>query len=213
MTRVLVVDNDALVRSGLSLILGAADDMEVTTSTGAEAVETVIRQPPHVVLLDVRMPDVDGLTVLRHILALPSPPRVAMLTTFDMDDYVLAALRSGAAGFLLKDTEPAELVAAIQVLARGGTVLSPKVAPLVVNGFLQASGSPDAQAAVAELSGREREVLTLVAAGLSNLEIAAQLYLSAGTIKDHVSAILVKLGAVNRLQAAMIAHRARRIDS
>ncbi|MEV6521039.1 response regulator transcription factor [Longispora sp. NPDC051575] len=208
MVRVLVVDDEALVRSGLGAILGSAGDFEVLTATGAEAVEVTRRHRPRVALVDIRMPDVDGLTLLRRLRALTTPVAVAMLTTFDMDAHVHEALRSGASGFLLKDTEPAELIAAVRALAAGGTVLSPQVATLVVDGYLRSGPCPTARARVAELSGRELDVLALLATGLSNAEIADRLYLASGTVKDHVSALLVKLRAVNRVQAAGIAHRA-----
>ncbi|MEV6936011.1 response regulator transcription factor, partial [Streptomyces sp. NPDC051132] len=161
-----------------------------------------------VILLDIRMPDVDGLTVLSEIRRLPEPPVVAMLTTFDMDEYVETALRSGAAGFLLKDTDPEALPPAVQSLARGGTVLSPKVTRTVVDGYLSAGTQDRPPKALDRLTSREREVLVLIAEGLSNTDIAARMHLSTGTVKDHVSAILNKLEVSGRVQAALLAQRA-----
>ncbi|MGX1566974.1 response regulator [Streptomyces sp. NPDC055506] len=214
MIRVVVVDDEALVRSGFKLILGAADDIEVVAATaGAEAVDSVRRERPDVVLLDIRMPDVDGLTVLREVRALPKPPVVAMLTTFDADEYVLTALRSGAAGFLLKDTEPDQLAQLVRTLAAGGIVMSPKASRAVWQSHPGAAAADDAEAArVGRLTEREREVLVLIAEGLSNTEIGARVHLSAGTVKDHVSAILTKLRVGSRVQAALLAQRAGLLD-
>lgn len=209
MIRVLVVDDEALIRTGFQRILAAADGIEVVGAvSGAEALRTVREQHPDVVLLDIRMPDVDGLTVLGDIRRLPDPPVVAMLTTFDMDEYVETALRSGAAGFLLKDTDPEALPPAVQSLARGGTVLSPKVTRTVVDGYLSAGPQERPSKALQRLTGREREVLVLIAEGLSNADIATRMHLSTGTVKDHVSAILTKLEVSGRVQAALLAQRA-----
>jgi len=204
--RVQVVDDEALVRSGFELILGAAPDIEVVaTCSGADAVAAVEREEPDVVLLDIRMPDVDGLTVLRAVRALPQPPVVAMLTTFDADEYVMTALRSGAAGFVLKDTEPEHLAQLVRTLAAGGVVLSPKV-----SGAILRPDAPDDEdtSRVGLLTDRERQVLVLVAEGLSNADIGARVHLSAGTVKDHVSAILTKLRVSSRVQAALLAQSA-----
>ncbi|MFF3374879.1 response regulator [Streptomyces sp. NPDC002680] len=215
MIRVVVVDDEALVRSGFKLILSAADDIEVVATTaGAGAVETVRRERPDVVLLDIRMPDVDGLTVLREVRELPEPPVVAMLTTFDADEYILTALRSGAAGFLLKDTEPDQLAQLVRSLAAGGVVMSPKASRAVWQshpGGAARAEDPEA-ARVGRLSEREREVLVLVAEGLSNADIGTRIHLSAGTVKDHVSAILTKLRVSSRVQAALLAQRAGLLD-
>ncbi|GAA4547874.1 DNA-binding response regulator [Streptomyces violaceochromogenes] len=214
MIRVMVVDDEALVRSGFRLILSSAGDIEVVaTTTGAEAVETVRREQPDVVLLDIRMPDVDGLTVLRRLHALPKPPVVAMLTTFDADEYVLTALRSGAAGFLLKDTEPNHLAQLVRTLAAGGVVMSPKASRAVWQNHPGATAADDEEAGrVGRLSEREREVLVLIAQGLSNAEIGGRIHLSAGTVKDHVSAILTKLRVGSRVRAALLAQRAGLLD-
>ncbi|MGW5731318.1 MULTISPECIES: response regulator [Streptomyces] len=211
MIRTVVVDDEALVRSGFRLILNAADDIEVVaTATGGQALAAVRKHEPEVVLLDIRMPDVDGLTVLRELRALPAPKRpvVAMLTTFDTDEYVLRALDAGAAGFLLKDTEPAQLAQAVRMLASGGVVMSPKATRSLLSGHPGTGGTDQAAARVERLSEREQGVLVLVAEGLSNAEIGDRLHLSSGTVKDHVSAILAKLRVDGRVQAALLAQRA-----
>ncbi|WP_327597010.1 response regulator transcription factor [Streptomyces chartreusis] len=210
----MVVDDEALVRSGFELILSAADDIEVVATTaGAEAVETVRQVAPDVVLLDIRMPDVDGLTVLGRLRALAEPPVVAMLTTFDADEYILTALRSGAAGFLLKDTEPDQLAQLVRTLAAGGVVMSPKASRAVWQSHPGAAALGDEDAArVGRLTDREREVLVLIAEGLSNADIGTRIHLSAGTVKDHVSAILTKLRVGGRVQAALLAQRAGLLD-
>ncbi|HTI24822.1 MAG TPA: response regulator transcription factor [Kutzneria sp.] len=209
MVRVIVVDDEELVRSGFRLILEAAGDIEVVaTVSGSQAVKEIGLHRPDVVLLDIRMPDVDGLTILRQVLGRQNPPAVAMLTTFDSDEYVAAALRSGAAGFVLKDTAPDQLAQIVRTLAAGGVVLSPKVTRTVVDGYL-GSGAGTAEASqVDQLSERERAVLVLIADGLSNVDIAGAMHLSVGTVKDHVSAILTKLRVGSRVQAALVAQRA-----
>ncbi|WP_250400251.1 response regulator [Streptomyces cellostaticus] len=209
MIRVLVVDDEALIRTGFQHILDAADNIEVVAAVpGGQALPAVRETVPDVVLLDIRMPDVDGLTLLAEIRRLPHPPVVAMLTTFDMDEYVETALRSGAAGFLLKDTDPEELPFLVRALAGGGTVLSSKVTRTVVDGFLGAGSQEAAARTLERLTERERHVLLLVAEGLSNGDIAARMHLSTGTVKDHVSAILTKLEVGGRVQAALLAQRA-----
>ncbi len=208
--RVLIVDDEQLVRSGLGLIIGSAPDLEMVGScSGAEAEQQVLRLRPHVVLLDVRMPDLDGISVLRRLRALADPPAVSMLTTFDTDEYIGTALRAGAAGFLLKDTAPEQLVHAVRVLAAGGSMLSPAVTQTVIDGYVDGGGPNAASLAlVRSLTGRELDVLALLGEGLANAEIAERLFLGTGTVKDHISAILGKLGVANRVQAAVIAHRA-----
>ncbi|WP_346768348.1 response regulator transcription factor [Streptomyces sp. R301] len=210
MIRVVVVDDEALVRSGFRMILNASDGIEVVaTAEGAQAADVVRRELPDVVLLDIRMPDVDGLTVLRQIRELPAPPHVAMLTTFDTDEYILTALRSGASGFLLKDTEPEQLAQLVRTLAAGGVVMSPKASRALLRGHPGAGAPQDADVArVGLLSDRERDVLVLVAEGLSNADIGTRIHLSAGTVKDHVSSILTKLRVSSRVQAALLAERA-----
>ncbi|WP_371598297.1 response regulator [Streptomyces sp. NBC_00564] len=215
MIRVVVVDDEALVRSGFELILNSADDIQVVATTvGAQAVDAVRREDPDVVLLDIRMPDVDGLTVLAELQALPVAPVVAMLTTFDTDEYVMTALHSGAAGFLLKDTEPDQLAQLVRTLAAGGVVLSPRASRAVLRERPNGPAPVDTAEAtrVGRLTDREREVLALIAEGLSNADIGARIHLSAGTVKDHVSAILTKLRVGSRVQAALIAQRTGLLD-
>ncbi|MEV0261665.1 response regulator transcription factor [Streptomyces sp. NPDC050617] len=209
MIRVAVVDDEQLVRSGLRMILGTAPDIEVVADCGGgAAVETVLGRAPDVVLLDIQMPDVDGLTVLRRLRAERRPPVVAMLTTFDADEYLTAALRAGASGFLLKDTDPEQLVRSVRTLAAGGSVLDPGVTRAVIGGYLAAGAEHRAAEAVRGLTPREREVLTHVGAGLSNARVAERMGLAPSTVKDHVRAVLGKLGGLNRVQAAIVADRA-----
>lgn len=209
MVRVMVVDDEALVRSGLRMILGSAADIEVVaTCEGSRAIDEARSHQPDVVLLDIRMPDVNGLTVLRELNGWPRRPVVAMLTTFDADEFLAEALHSGAAGFLLKDTEPEQLVQAVRVLARGGSVLSPTVARTVIAGYLDGTARPARDVRLEGMSTREREVLGLLGLGLSNAEIGRRLYLSPATVKDYVSAVLAKLAVTNRVQAAVIAREA-----
>lgn len=206
--RVIVVDDEQLLRSGLRLILNSAEDIEVVSACDdVQALDEVRREVPDVVLLDLRMPRIDGITVLRTLKGLPTPPAVAMLTTFDMEEHIAEALSSGAAGFLLKDTDPEDLIHAVRVLASGGSVLSPAITRTVIDGYLGAA-RPAARAQVTSMTVREREVLELVAQGMSNAEIGRRLYLSTATVKDHVSAILSKLAVSNRVQAAVIARQA-----
>ncbi|GAA0941646.1 MULTISPECIES: response regulator [Streptomyces violaceusniger group] len=214
MIRVAVVDDEALVRSGLRLILGTAPDIEVVAEcSGASAVDTVLGSKADVVLLDIRMPDADGLSVLRQLRAAPASPAVAMLTTFDVQEYLAAALRAGAAGFLLKDTDPEQLVRAVRTLAEGGSVLDPAVTRAVIGGYLAAEAEATAAEAVEALTPREREVLTLLGEGLANPQIAERMGLAPSTVKDHVRAVLGKLGGLNRVQAAIVADRAGLVTS
>ncbi|KOV60651.1 transcriptional regulator [Streptomyces sp. MMG1121] len=194
--------------------MNAAEDIEVVaTVSGAGAVARVRETRPDVVLLDIRMPDVDGLTVLREVRTLPDGPVVAMLTTFDTDEYVLAALRHGAAGFLLKDTEPEQLAQMVRTLAAGGIVMSPKASrTLLLSHPGTESADAEEAARVRRLTARELDVLVLVAEGLSNADVGLRLHLSAGTVKDHVSAIFTKLRVTSRIQAALLAQRARLLD-
>lgn len=209
MIRVVVVDDEAIVRTGLSLILGAHEDIEVVAACdGVDAVQQVQRHRPDVVLLDLRMPHVDGLTVLRRLASGTRRPAVAMLTTFDTSEYIAEALGLGAAGFLLKDTKPEQLVHAVRVLAAGGKVLSPTVTDAVIDGYLRAGGHHTNPPGVADLTQREREVLGLIGLGLSNAQISRRLHLSTSTVKDYVSTVLAKLGVDNRTQAAVIARDA-----
>jgi DNA-binding NarL/FixJ family response regulator len=212
--RVVVVDDEALVRSGLRLILGSAEDIEVVASCeGVQAVEQVYRHRPDVLLLDLRMPRVDGLAVLRELGRRPGAPAVAMLTTFDTDGFIAQALSLGAAGFLLKDTEPEQLIRAVRVLAAGGSVLSPTVTSTVIGGYLGAAAQPEVVARIAAMTVREREVLALIGQGLSNADIGHSLHVSTATVKDYVSAVLTKLAVSNRVQAAVLARQAGFVPS
>jgi DNA-binding NarL/FixJ family response regulator len=213
MIRVVVVDDEALVRSGFQLILNLAPDIEVVaTADGEQALGVITQHRPDVVLLDIRMPGMDGLSILAELRSMPQRPVVAVLTTFDSDEYIAAALRLGAAGFLLKDTDPEQLCHFVRTLRGGGVVLSPTVSGTVVDGYLGGGADHAGQTRVGTLSDREREVLRLMADGLSNTEIGARMYLSVGTVKDHVSAILGKLAVENRVQASLLAQRAGLLD-
>ncbi|MFI5868280.1 response regulator [Streptomyces sp. NPDC051546] len=206
--KVVVVDDEALMRSGLKMILTSTHDIDVVAvCDGPQAVETVIRTRPHVVLLDIRMPDIDGIELLTELRTLTTPPAVAMLTSFATDELVRTALHKGAAGYLMKDMEPQQLLHDVRALARGKRPLSPTVAPVVIDGYL-AHTSGSASAAIDGLTAREAEVLSLVGAGLTNVEIGARLHLAPSTAKDHVSALMAKLGVDNRAQAAVLADRA-----
>ncbi|MFH9296067.1 response regulator [Streptomyces sp. NPDC017520] len=207
------MDDELLVRSGLRAILGSAGDIGVVADCGgAEAAATVARHRPDVLLLDIRMPDVDGLAVLGQIAALSPAPAIAMLTTFDAGEYVEAALTAGAAGFLMKNSSPEQLKHAVRVLAGGSRVLAAGAMAPVVDGYRASATTRDAARRVAGLTERERHVLALVRRGLSNRDIAGRLYLAHGTVKDHVSSVLAKLGGVNRVQAAVVADRAGLAD-
>jgi DNA-binding NarL/FixJ family response regulator len=209
--RVVVVDDEPMVCAHLRTILGAADDLEVVGEAhdGAAAVEAVRRDRPDVVLMDLRMPGVDGLTAIERITLLSDPPVVVALTTFDADQYVLRALRGGAAGFLVKSTPPEELIRLVRVAADGNMVLSPAAARrLVAASADQQSARHRARELVAPLTEREREVLALLGEGLSNAQIAKRLYLSEATVKGYVSRMLDKLGCANRTQAGLLAHDA-----
>jgi DNA-binding NarL/FixJ family response regulator len=208
--KVLLADDEDLVRSGLRTILSSADDIEVVAECddGLYVADLARQHRPAVVLLDIRMRTADGLSALRRLRTLPDPPAVAMLTTFDVDEYVQEALRIGANGFLLKDTEPDQLIKAVRDLARGGAVLDPKVAARVLSTVADGERAAEpARRLLASLSEREREVVTLIGQGLSNAEIGNELHLSEATVKGYVSAVLGKIGAVNRVQAALVAYR------
>ncbi|MEU5974783.1 response regulator transcription factor [Streptomyces sp. NPDC047315] len=221
--RLLVVDDDPLVRAGLSFMLGGADDLEIVGegADGSEVPALVARLAPDVVLMDIRMPQVDGLTATEELRRRPDAPEVVVLTTFHADEQVLRALRAGAAGFVLKDTAPAEIVAAVRRVAAGDPVLSPAVTRQlmthVADGADPATGSRDprrtaAATKVAGLAEREREVAVAVGRGNSNAEIAATLYMSVPTVKTHVSRILAKLALNNRVQIALLVHDAGLLD-
>ncbi len=213
MTTVLLVDDEPLVRLGFSMVLTAHDDLQVVgeAGDGAEAVGLAGRLRPDVVVMDVRMPVLDGVAATRQIVSAGLPSRVVVLTTFDLDEYAFAALQAGASGFLLKNTEPAELVAAIRTVARGDAVVAPRVTRRLLETFAAQLPSADraADPRLARLTDREREVLVQVATGRSNAEIAAELVLSELTVKTHVGRILTKLELRDRTQAAVLAYQER----
>jgi DNA-binding NarL/FixJ family response regulator len=204
--RVLLVDDQVLVRGGFRMILEARPDLEVVgeAGDGAAAVALVGRLRPDVVLMDVRMPGVDGLEATRRIVASGSPARVIVLTTYDVDDSVFAALRAGASGFMLKDVRPAELAEAVRVVARGDALLAPSVTRRLLDRF--AATLPGPAPSLDGLTEREVEVLRLVALALSNAEIAERLVLTEATVKTHVSSVLRKLGLRDRVQAVVLAY-------
>ena len=209
--RVLVADDQSMVRAGFRMLLAGEEDIEVVAeaSNGLEAVEKTARFRPSVVLMDIRMPELDGLQASRRILAADSTARILVLTTFDLDEYVYDAIRAGASGFLLKDVQPAQLVEAIRVVAAGEALLAPTVTRRLLDRFGEALSAPQATApALNGLTEREREILALLARGLSNAELAERLVLSETTVKSHVSSILRKLGLRDRVQAVVLAYEA-----
>jgi len=209
-TRVLIVDDQSMVRAGFAALLEAQEDITVvgTVDDGAGVVDAVRRTRPDVVLMDIRMPKVNGLDATRSIFSMPgSSPRVIMLTTFDADEYVFAALRAGASGFLLKDSTPEELIQAVRVVAGGEALLSPRITRTLIADYA-ARPEPVERGArsLAELTEREREVMTLIARGRSNAEIARELFLADQTVKTHVSRILTKLDLRDRTQIVVSAY-------
>ncbi|MFB9907455.1 response regulator, partial [Allokutzneria oryzae] len=211
MIKVLVVDDEPMVCAHLRTILGSAEDIDVVDQAhdGAAAVESVVRHRPDVVLMDLRMPGVDGLTAIERIHRMPSPPTVVALTTFDADQYVIRALRAGASGFLVKSTPPEDLIGLVRVAADGHMVLSPAAAKRLVAASSDEQAARDkALALVNDLTERESEVLTCLGEGLSNANIAAKLHLSEATVKGYVSRLLVKLECANRTQAGLLAYDA-----
>jgi DNA-binding NarL/FixJ family response regulator len=209
--RVLLADDEGLVRAGFRMILKAEDDLDVVgeAADGLEAVEESKRLRPSVVLMDIRMPNLDGLEATRRILTGPEPcPRVIVLTTFDLDEYVYEALRVGASGFLLKDAPEDRLVTAIRVAADGGSIFAPSVTRRLIEEFARRSPRREAPPGLAELTPRELEVLRLIAGGLSNHEIATNLVVSEHTAKTHVAHILQKLNLRDRVQAVVLAYEA-----
>jgi len=214
--RILIADDQALVRGGLRMILDAQPDLEVVgeAADGREALRRARELTPDLVLMDIRMPELDGLETTRHLLGRDPSPKVLVLTTFDLDDYVYDAIRAGASGFLLKSAPPQQLVAGIRTVMAGDALLAPEITRRLLDRFAstppRTSGTPPA---LAELSKRELEVLRLIADGRSNAEIAADLFLSEATVKTHVTHILNKLRLRDRVQAVALAYRSGLMDS
>jgi DNA-binding NarL/FixJ family response regulator len=211
MIRVLLVDDDPLVRSALALMLGGESDLTVVgqASDGREAISMVDSERPDVVLMDIRMPHMNGLEATKELHSRASPPRVIVLTTFDADDYVIGAIAAGADGFLLKDTPPAEIVEAVKKVSAGEPMLSPSAAGILIKQIRENRGDSrgaDAARRLEILTERELEVAVAIGRGLSNAEIATDLYMSVPTVKAHVSRLFDKLGATNRVQIAITVH-------
>lgn len=211
--RLAIVDDDPLVRAGLRILLGGSPDIEVVAegADGAEAVSLADAHWPDVILMDIRMPKVDGLAATRRIRCRPSAPQVIVLTTFHADEYVLEALRGGASGFLLKDTPPRDIIEAIRTVASGAATLSPTVIRQLIDQIADPAAGPrrsQARAGLARLTDREREVAVALGRGMSNAEISAELGMSVPTVKGHVSRLLTKLELNNRVQVALLIHDA-----
>jgi DNA-binding NarL/FixJ family response regulator len=205
---VLIADDQTLVRTGFRMIVDAQDDLHVVAEAkdGDEAVDAVRRTGPDVVLMDIRMPVTDGLEATRQIVAGDDPPRVLILTTFDLDEYVYDALEAGASGFLLKDVPPEQLVAGIRTVAAGDALLSPSVTRRLIESFVRDHGRTPRPPQLDDLTARELEILGLIARGLSNAEIADHLVVSSTTVKTHVARVLAKLGLRDRVQAVVLAY-------
>lgn len=213
MIRIVIIDDDALVRAGLRMILESADDLEVAAegSDGSQAIELVAAHRPDILLMDIRMPSMDGLTATSLVREHPDAPKVIVLTTFDLDDYVFRALRAGAAGFMLKDTPPRQLIEGVRVVASGEAMLSPSVTRRLIDKFAddpREERERVARTKLSELTERELEVLTAVGSGAANADIGRALFMSEATVKTHVSRLLDKLGVANRVQLAILAHEA-----
>lgn len=206
--RVLIADDQALIRSGFRMILDAQPDIEVVGEAidGRDAVELFRRLVPEVVVMDVRMPSMDGIEATRRLTSTDPPARVLILTTFDLDEYVFDALRAGASGFLLKDRPPEELVAAVRVIASGEALLAPSVTRRLIAEFAKRPGVPAPPTELDRLTGRERDVLVLMGQGLSNAEIAERLFVAETTVKTHVGHVLQKLQLRDRVQAVVVAY-------
>jgi DNA-binding NarL/FixJ family response regulator len=207
--RVLICDDQALVRGGFRAILDARSEIEVVgeAENGAQAIGLAKRRSPDVILMDIRMPVLDGIEATRKLVADATPARIIVLTTFDLDEYVHAAIRAGASGFLLKDVTPANLVEAITIVAQGDALLAPSVTRRLLERFATTLPTGDRSSeALAELTAREVEVLRLLAGGLSNAEIATELVVSEATVKTHISSVLRKLGLRDRVQAVIVAY-------
>jgi DNA-binding NarL/FixJ family response regulator len=211
--RVLVADDQSMVRAGFRMLLAGEQDIEVVAeaSNGLEAIDKAGRFHPNVILMDIRMPELDGLEATRRILAADPAARVLVLTTFDLDEYVYEALRAGASGFVLKDDPPEQLLAAIRVVAAGEALLSPAITKRVITQFTRAP-RPAPPPGIEELTERELDVFRLIARGLSNAEIGAELYISDTTVKTHITHILQKLDLRDRVQAVVLAHETGLFD-
>lgn len=215
MIRVLIVDDDPLVRAGLTMILDAADDLDVVgeAGNGVQALARVAEHRPDVVVMDIRMPEMDGIEATARIMQGPAPhPHVLVLTTFHLDEYVFGALDAGASGFALKDLRPRELIEAVRVVHRGDAMLSPEDTRTLINRYArpeEAERRRHAAEAMSLLSPREREVADAVSRGLTNTEIAGELFCSEATVKAHLTHIFTKLGIDNRVRVAILAHDAR----
>jgi DNA-binding NarL/FixJ family response regulator len=205
--RVLVADDQSMVRAGFRMLLAGEEDIEVVAeaSNGLEAIDKNARFKPHVILMDIRMPELDGLEATRRILAADGSARILILTTFDLDEYVYEALRAGASGFVLKDDSPEQLIAAIRTVADGDALLSPTITRRVINQFARLP-RPAPPKELDDLSERERDVLRLMARGYSNGEIGQELFIGETTVKTHVTHILQKLNLRDRVQAVVLAH-------
>ena len=212
--RVLVADDQSMVRAGFRMLLAGEEDIEVVAeaSNGKEAVDKAARFDPTVVLMDIRMPELDGLEATRRILAADPDARVLVLTTFDLDEYVYEALRAGASGFVLKDDPPEQLIAAVRTVAAGDALLSPAVTKRVIGAFTRMP-RPTPPRELDDLSAREREVFRLVARGLSNAQIGKELFIGETTVKTHVTHILSKLGLHDRVQAVVLAYQTGVFDA
>ncbi len=211
--KLLLVDDDALVRAGLRIILSSAEDLEVVgeADDGARAVAAVRQHRPDVVLMDIRMAEMDGITATAALHRLDPPPQVIVLTTFQADEQVMSALRAGASGFLVKDTPPAEIISAIRLVASGDAIISPSVTRTLLTHFGETQASERRRAAkqrLAALTDREREVEAAIGSGASNAEVAASLFMSEATVKAHVSRLFTKLDVGNRVQIAILVHDA-----
>ena len=212
--RVLVADDQSMVRAGFRMLLGGEPDIEVVAeaSTGTEAIAKVARFNPSLVLMDIRMPELDGLEATRRILATENAPRILILTTFALDEYIYEALNAGASGFVLKDDPPEQLLAAVRTVAAGEALLSPEVTKRVIQQFTRLP-RPSTPAGFDELTAREEEIFRLLAEGLSNAEIAERLVITDSTVKSHVTHILQKLGLRDRVQLILLAYQAGLVDS
>jgi DNA-binding NarL/FixJ family response regulator len=207
--RIVIADDQALVRTGFRMILEAEPDLHVVVEAkdGAEAIEATRHTRPDIVLMDIRMPTIDGLEATRRLMQSAHPPRVLMLTTFDLDEYIFDALHAGASGFLLKDVPPEQLIAGIRTVHEGESLLAPTVTRRLIQAFVRDHPpSPQPPPQLADLTARELDILNLVARGLSNAEIAEQLVVSNATVKTHVGRVLAKLGLRDRVQAVVLAY-------